>query len=139
MFKRILMAYKFTPNCKAALKKAAQLAKDQNSELYVYHALNYRLTTIDRQDPRIVEMVGETNKKFEEEVKPHLGDLPIHKFECTPADPGLEICKMARRIGADLILMGSHNESEKPNLSRVNYVGMTILEKAPCPVMLVPV
>ena len=105
---------------------------------YIYHALNYRLTTIDLQDPRIVEMVGETNKKFEEEVKPHVGDWPIHKFECAPADPGLEICKMARRIGADLILMGSHNDSEKPNLSRVNYVGMTILEKAPCPVMLVP-
>ena len=48
-------------------------------------------------------------------------------------------CKLARRIEADLILMGSHNESEKPNLSRVNYVGMTILEKAPCPVMMVPV
>jgi len=50
------------------------------------------LTTIDLQDPRIIEMVGETNKKFEEEVKPHVGDLPIHKFECAPADPGLEIC-----------------------------------------------
>jgi len=138
MFKRILMAFKFTPNCKAALKKAVQLAKDRNCELYIYHALNYRLTTIDLQDPRIVEMVGETNKKFEEEVKPHVGDLPIHKFECAPADPGLEICKTARRIGADLILMGSHNDFDKPNLSRVNYVGMTILEKAPCPVMLVP-
>jgi nucleotide-binding universal stress UspA family protein len=138
MFKRILMAFKFTPNCKAVLKKAVQLAKDQNSELYVYHALNYRLTTIDRQDPRIVEMVGEANKKFEEEVRFHVGDMPIHTFECAPADPGLEICKMARQIEADLILMGSHNESEKPNLSRVNYVGMTILEKAPCPVMMVP-
>ncbi|MGA9237035.1 MAG: universal stress protein [Desulfobacterales bacterium] len=138
MFKRILMAFKFTPNCRTALAKAAQMAKDQNSELYVYHALNYRLATIDRQDPRIVEMVGEANKKFEEEVRPYAGDMPIHTFECTPADPGLEICKVARRIGADLILMGSHNESEKPNLSRVNYVGMTILEKAPCPVMLVP-
>ena len=132
------MAFKFTPHCKAALEKAVQLAKDQNSELYIYHALNYRLATTDREDPRIVEMVGEANKKFEEEFRPHVGDSPIHKFECAPADPGLEICKMARRIGADLILMGSHNESEKPNLSRVNYVGMTILEKAPCPVMLVP-
>ena len=138
MFKRILMAFKFTPNCKAALNKAVQMAKDQNSELYIYHALNYRLATIDRQDPRIVEMVAEANKNFEEEVKPQLGELPILKFECAPADPGLEICKMAGRIGADLILIGSHNESEKPNLSRVNYVGMTIFEKAPCPVMMVP-
>ena len=138
MFKRILMAFKFTHNCKAALAKAAQMAKDQNSELYVYHALNYRLATIDRNDPRIVEMVREANKKYEEDVRPHAGDMPIHTFECAPADPGLEICKVACRIGADLILMGSHNESEKPNLSRVNYVGMTILEKAPCPVMLIP-
>ncbi|MGA8241676.1 MAG: universal stress protein [Desulfobacterales bacterium] len=76
------------------------------------HALNYRLATIDRQDPRIVEMVGEANKKFEEEVRPHADNMPIHTFECAPADPGLEICKVARRIGADLILMGSHNETE---------------------------
>ncbi|MGA8282910.1 MAG: universal stress protein, partial [Desulfobacterales bacterium] len=103
MFKRILMAFKFTPNCRTALAKAAQMAKDQNSELHVYHALNYRLATIDRQDPRIVEMVGEANKKFEEEVRPYAGDMPIHTFECAPADPGLEICKVARRIGADLI------------------------------------
>ena len=27
MFKRILMAFKFTPNCKEALKRAVQLAK----------------------------------------------------------------------------------------------------------------
>ena len=139
MFKRILMAFKFTPHCKAALEKALKLAKDQNSELYIYHALNYRLATTDREDPRIAEMVGEANKKFEEEVRPYVDDMPIHTFECAPADPGLDICKVARRIGADLILMGSHNESEKPNLSRVNYVGMTILEKAPCPVMMVPV
>ena len=113
-------------------------ADDQVLFHFIYHALDYRLTTIDLKDPRIVEMVGETDKKLEEEVKFHLGDLPDHKFECAPADPGLDICKMARRIGTDLILMGSHNDSDKPNLSRVNYVGMTILEVVPCPVMMVP-
>ena len=101
---------------------------DDEVFFHYMHALSYRLATIDRNDPRIVEMVREANKKYEEEVRPHAGDMPIHTFECAPADPGLEICKVARRIGADLILMGSHNESEKPNLSRVNYVGMTILE-----------
>jgi len=59
-------------------------------------------------------------------------------FGCLPADPALEICKIARHHKSDLIILGSHQESEKMCLGRVDYVGMTILEKASCPVMLVP-
>ena len=60
------------------------------------------------------------------------------KFGFLPTDPGLEICKIARRTQADLILVGCHDEPERKNITRLDYVGMTILEKAPCPIMLVP-
>lgn len=57
---------------------------------------------------------------------------------CFPADPALATCKLAREMEADLIVLGCHQLPEKMCLGRVDYIGMTILEKAPCPVMLVP-
>ena len=55
-----------------------------------------------------------------------------------PADPALEVCKQAIQINADLIILGCHQLPEKLSLGRVDYIGITILEKAPCPVMLIP-
>jgi nucleotide-binding universal stress UspA family protein len=45
---------------------------------------------------------------------------------------------MARELNVDLIILGCHQLPEKMCLGRVDYIGMTILEKAPCPVLLVP-
>jgi nucleotide-binding universal stress UspA family protein len=50
----------------------------------------------------------------------------------------MEICKLARHNNCDLIILGSHQQAEKMSLGRIDYVGNTILEKAPCPVMLIP-
>jgi nucleotide-binding universal stress UspA family protein len=77
-------------------------------------------------------------QQFETEIKPLIEEFPKFKFGSSPSDPALEICKIARQIQADLILLGCHDEPEKPRLARLDYVGVTILEKAPCPVMLVP-
>jgi nucleotide-binding universal stress UspA family protein len=41
-------------------------------------------------------------------------------------------------LPADLIVLGCHQLTEKISMGRLDYVGVTILEKAPCPVMLVP-
>jgi nucleotide-binding universal stress UspA family protein len=138
MIKKILVAFKFTPTCKSALKKALQLAHAIDAELHIYHALNYRLSVKAPDDPELVEIIEQTNSRFQEEVASDIDKHPRITFECTPADPGLEICKIARRERADLIFLGCHNESGRPCLARVDYVGMTILEKSPCPVMLVP-
>ena len=59
-------------------------------------------------------------------------------FKSRPADPALEVCKLARELPADLIILGCHEISEKISLGRLDYVGVTILEKSPCPVLLVP-
>ncbi len=101
MFKRILVALKFSPASRSVLEKGI---KD----------------------------------RFDTEVKPLLNGFNHVTFGCLPADPALGICKLAKHHNSDLIILGSHQESEKMSLGRVDYVGMTILEKASCPVMLVP-
>jgi nucleotide-binding universal stress UspA family protein len=138
MFKKIILAFKFSSSCRSALEKAIQLAMENDAELLIFHALDYRLKEIDQRDPEITEINMHMKQKFESEIKPHLADFPKFEFGYSPSDPGLEICKIAYQTHADLILVGCHDESGKESLARLDYIGMTILEKAPCPVMLVP-
>lgn len=138
MFKQIILAFKFSSACRSALEKAIQLSMENDAELLIFHALDYRLTEIDGRHPKLMEITQQMKIKFETEIKPHLGDFPKFTFGYSPTDPGLEICKIARKTQADLIIVGCHDEPDKPNITRLDYVGTTILEKAPCPVMLVP-
>jgi nucleotide-binding universal stress UspA family protein len=138
MFQKIILAFKFSNACRSALEKAIKLAMVNDSELLIFHALDYRLKEMDDQDPILIKINQKMQQKFEAEIKPHLADFPKFTFGYSPTDPGMEICKIARRIQADLILLGCHDEPEKPQLARLDYVGLTILEKAPCPVMLIP-
>ena len=138
MFKRILVALKFTPASRSVLEKGVEIARDHGAELHIFHALDYRLKALDCSDPKLMEINKETKDRFDTELKPFLNDYNQITFGCLPADPALEICKIAKHHNSDLIILGSHQEAEKMNLGRVDYVGMTILEKASCPVMLVP-
>jgi nucleotide-binding universal stress UspA family protein len=138
MFKKIILAFKFSSACRSALEKAIQLSIKDDAELLIFHALDYRLKNMDPQDPERTTITQQMEHKFETEIKPLIHEFPKFKFESSPNDPGLEICRIARLIKADLILLGCHDEPEKPKLARLDYVGVTILEKAPCPVMLVP-
>ena len=138
MFKRILVALKFTPASRSVLEKGIEIARDHGADLHIFHALDYRLQALDCSDPKLMKINKETKDRFDTELKPFLNDYNQVTFGCLPADPALEICKIAKHHNSDLIILGSHQESEKMNLGRVDYVGMTILEKASCPVMLVP-
>ncbi len=138
MFERILVALKFGPASMYALKTSLAIAQLNNAELQIFHALDYLLQDLDDNDPRLLEVKHETELRFKSEIEPLLGNLKNVSFKCLPADPALQVCKMARNINADLIVLGCHQLPEKMCMGRIDYVGMTILEKAPCPVMLVP-
>ena len=138
MFKRILIAYKFTPAGRKALEKGIELANDNGALLHIFHALDYRLKALDESSPELNEISEETKNRFKTEMEPLLNAFNNVTFGCLPADPALEICKIARHDNSDLIILGSHQPPEQKYFGRIDYVGLTILEKAPCPVMLVP-
>ena len=50
----------------------------------------------------------------------------------------IQLAQFINTLDFDLIILGSHQRPEKRSMGRVDYVGITILEKAPCPVMLFP-
>jgi nucleotide-binding universal stress UspA family protein len=137
MFNRILVALKFGAASEFALLKGVELARRENSELHIFHALDYVLKDQEDEAP-LSAAKAEAEDFYDRKVRPLVSDLRRVTFDCEPADPALEVCKRARRINADLIILGCHQKPDKMCLGRIDYVGMTIFEKAPCPVMLVP-
>ena len=138
MFNQILVALKFGPASIHALKKALELARINQARLHIFHALDYSFQETDANDPAFVEIKKKTEALYAKEIEPLLGSLPDVSFKCQPADPALHVCKLAHMLPADLIVLGCHQLSEKISMGRLDYVGVTIMEKAPCPVMLVP-
>lgn len=132
------MALKFGPASLYALEKSLELARQNDAKLFIFHALDYLLQDVDDNDPRLVEIKEETQRRYKAEIEPLVGDLKNVSFKYLPADPALEVCKQARNLQTDLIVLGCHQLPEKMCMGRIDYIGMTILEKAPCPVMLVP-
>jgi nucleotide-binding universal stress UspA family protein len=138
MFKRILVAFKFSPGGRCALQKAIALTHIHGAALHIFHALDYHLTRESADSPKLSQVRDAVRQRFEAEIKPLLAELPDVRFECEPADPALAVCRRARDDAMDLIVLGCHHRPERASMGRVDYVGMTILEKASCPVLLVP-
>ena len=138
MFNRILMALKFGAASEFALVKGIELARVHDAELHIFHALDFTLNELEEDDPKRGKMVEDAQQQYDKKIKPLLADFEKGFFICLPADPALKTCKMARDLNVDLIILGCHQLPEKMCLGRVDYIGMTILEKAPCPVLLVP-
>ena len=138
MFKQILVALKFGPASIFALQKGLEIARLNDADLHVFHALDYSLQNTDEKNPRYIAIKKEAESRFKAEIEPLVGQFKNVTFNSKPADPALHVCKLAHTLPADLIVLGCHQLSEKISMGRLDYVGVTILEKAPCPVMLVP-
>jgi nucleotide-binding universal stress UspA family protein len=108
VFKKIVVALKFTQASRLALEKAITLARVNGAELHIFHALDYRLKALDKRDPKLLEIRKEIKHSIETEVKPLIDGFKNLTFGILPADPALEVCKIARYVNADLIILGSH-------------------------------
>ena len=75
MFERILVALKFGPASMHALNKSLEIARLNNAELQIFHALDYLLQDLDDNDPRLLEVKHKTEHRFKSEIEPLLGNL----------------------------------------------------------------
>jgi nucleotide-binding universal stress UspA family protein len=133
MYRSILVAFAFSDAGRDALAMAAGLARHHMAKLHIFHALDYKLMNLAPDDDSCELACTEAEERFAREHGDALADVEA-TFDCRPADPAMEICRLARERKFDLIVMGCHRRK----LARIDYTGMTILEKSPCPVLLVP-
>ncbi|MEJ5347666.1 MAG: universal stress protein [Desulfosoma sp.] len=138
MIQRILVAFRFSKGGMAALKMAAYLARVHGARLHIFHALDYRLMHPQTPDERIVQMTQEAEKRFAEECKGFLQGVSHYGFNCWESDPAVEVVKLAEETRADLVVLGCHEVGNRPGISRLGMVGLTVAQTAPCPVLIVP-
>ncbi len=138
MFRRIIVGLKFSTAGKKAFSVAAGLARVHQARLLAFHALDYRLMAPQTSDETILRTTREAERRFELEFKPLLSGYRQYAFNAWEADPSVEICLLARETDADLIVIGCHQREGRPGVTRLGQVGLSVLQGAPCMVLLVP-
>lgn len=140
--KRILVPTDFSKEAENALKVAAQLAKDNSSEIYLLHILDLSPHNLDalhdhNEDvPDPIYFMQLAHKKFEALIaQDYLSDLDV--YETVSSDSLHEgVAKKCKEHDIDLVIMGSHGASG----FREMFVGSNaekVVRTSPAPVLVI--
>ena len=113
MFKKILLATKFSPKAKVARDVSIELAKALNANLYILTVYNYDF--VERAQFDITTIAEELKSRVKENVEKKLDDyiVPFKQQGINPVkilkvgDVEIQILNAAREVQADLIIVGT--------------------------------
>jgi nucleotide-binding universal stress UspA family protein len=130
----ILHPTDFSKQSELAFRTACSLAKDHGAELHVLHVIPSPLIGyIEGPMPVVPPDVQTQLREKLNRLRPESGEVRVtHRLvEGAPVD---EILHMAKEIGCDVIVLGTHGRS---GVGRVllGSVAEGVVRKAPCPVL----
>ncbi len=141
MFKDIVLAITPSEICEHAAERAFAFAQRFESTLTVVHVTGMEQGWGEME---FLECSGETSRiktNIEEFYADKLKLCPNHKVMVTAGVPHNEILRVARKVNADLIIMGQHTKQYTEKRSRMwGMAGSTlerVSQRARCPVMIV--
>ncbi len=141
MYSRVLVAIDGTEIGERVLAHAISLARISQSRLMLVHVLppgdqscesHTILTSSHSPSHSLGQGQLDVMRDYWGKVMA-AGVLADFRLPC--GHPGEEICELAQRWGADLILMGHRN---CPEVIGLNSVSRYVLDHAPCPLMILP-
>lgn len=155
-YKKILYATDLSENAAHAFRHAVSVARCFDARIQILHVLpdvdpavvNYVATVMGRDQLADFEAVHKEEvkdairKRLHKFAKEELVDHPedverIADVEVHHGNPTVEILAAADRIGADLIIMGSHSKGAL-KYAFLGSVAEKVLRKAHRPVLVVP-
>jgi nucleotide-binding universal stress UspA family protein len=83
--------------------------------------------------PIIIDLQEHALRQLEHFASQHLGDAPSVQVKVAVGKPAVEILRVVREEGADLIVMGTHGRTGLRHLL-LGSVAKAITRHAPCPV-----
>lgn len=137
MYDLILSGVKYTDAGIYAIRHAVALARCCDAKLHFIHTYESKLAAQAAESQERLAHEDAACGRYRREIEPLLNGVQA-EFECLPDEPSMALCRRARELEASVIVLGCHSPGKKARLSRIGYTGMTALEKAPCPVLLVP-
>jgi nucleotide-binding universal stress UspA family protein len=142
--KKILVGLDFSELTDPTLETAATLARALDATVYLVHAVYYVPTiadvgamTVIPPDPVAIHANAHDRlSAARDKLKAKGADASIIELE-TVGNPGYEVLEEAKRLGVDLIVIGSHGHGAMYQLL-VGSTAELLIRKSPCPVVLVP-
>ena len=144
MYSRILVPVDFGPASDAALEHARALARAFNAELHLVHVFEDPLLTGAVTAETFVPVEPETRAALMEEaqerlahrIRPDDRETLGASGEIVTGSPASAITDHAARVGASLIVMGTHGRGGVAHLL-LGSVAERVVRSAPCPVLTV--
>ena len=133
-FKKILCPVDFDQNSLLALRIASELAQERKATLYLLHAVAMPPGPEVALDFGKMEAAART--RLERLAREKVNGKARYKVEIKMGDPGVEILQVAKRKGANLIVMATHGRKGVRRLI-LGSVAERVLREAPCPVLTV--
>ena len=133
---RILVAMDFSPSSKAALRSAVMLSKRFEAEVFLVHAHE----PLGSSRPAHVHNKELSSQRADQQFKQAVSALQADQFVTdrifVPGNPIEVILDQAKRVVADLIVMGTHGRRGLQRLV-LGSVAESVVRRAGCPVLVV--
>jgi nucleotide-binding universal stress UspA family protein len=144
LYRTILVAHDFSPNAEAALAHAVRLAELTGAALHLANVVQVpsvipvTYSGLASAGPGTGAVLLELERAAEKALAAIAKRLPgSPKIWVATGSPASEICELAGRIGADLLVMGTHGKTALEHVL-LGSVAQRTLRHAPCPVLVVP-
>lgn len=144
MTQNILVATDFSQSARAALEKAAELARDVRAKITVCHVLDPSPLApyATRGDSGAQLQLGQDVEKaihgaLTDVVREHFAHVPEAKTALIVSSNAAEgICHYAKKEDCDLIVLSTHGRTGLAHLL-IGSVAERVVRLAPCPVLTV--
>jgi nucleotide-binding universal stress UspA family protein len=133
-YKKILCPIGHEENSRAAFETAARLARESHATLYLIHVVPLPPSIVT--ESVLLDDRGRAHnalRRLAERLPPAQSRVIIVRF----GNPAREITALAQRVGADLIVMGTHGHTMMARLFQGSMVEKVVAH-APCPVLALP-
>lgn len=140
MYQKILMAYNGTREGRAALIECAEVAAFAKAETHLLAVATMPSSMFLTEGFLPEELIEEEKKRMQEVLDEGLKILKERGFtvqgHLAVGEPVDELCRSARELGCDLIVVGHHQKQTFAARWWSGSVGATLLDYAPCSVLI---
>ena len=140
MFKRILLAYNGSREGKSALLACAEIAAFAKSETHLLAVASMPPSLFLTEGFVPEELLEEEKKRTQTVLDEGIRTLRERGFAATGhlavGEPVEEICRLAKSLGADLIVVGHNQNTSFAARWWKGSVGASLLDYAPCSILI---
>lgn len=136
LFSNIVIATDFSKASKSAFLWALKLAREVNSNLHIFHAVDIETTDAGQIRPQtdIEQRISQAKEKIDKDYISQVKGFEKYTVEIWEGTPYVEILKFARDRQADLIVMAHHTREADPELALLGSTVEQVVLRSACPV-----